>query len=157
MTILTEEVVHSMRRSVLCWLATSDRDNTPNVSPKEMFTHFEDDVVLIAHLISPVSVRNVEANPRVCVSFVDVFVQKGFKLKGEARVVARSDPAFAPYARRLADRYSDKWPIKAVIEVKVTSVAPIRAPSYLLFPDTTTEASQIESAMRTYGVKPDRA
>jgi predicted pyridoxine 5'-phosphate oxidase superfamily flavin-nucleotide-binding protein len=64
---------------VLCWLATVDEAGRPNVSPKEIFTAHGDDHLLIAHLASPGSVRNLRARPEVCVSFVDVFVQKGFK------------------------------------------------------------------------------
>jgi uncharacterized protein len=38
--------------------------------------------------------------------------------------------------------------------IRVTSVAPIVAPSYRFYPDETTEASQVASAMRTYKVQP---
>ncbi|MDO9158010.1 MAG: hypothetical protein Q7U45_01030, partial [Burkholderiaceae bacterium] len=47
-----------------------------------------------------------------------------------------------------------KFPIRAAILVTVTAVEPIVAPSYRLFPSDTTEASQVASAMRTYGVVP---
>ncbi|WP_366100586.1 pyridoxamine 5'-phosphate oxidase family protein [Flavobacterium sp.] len=40
--MFNQEVIKSIEQSVLCWLATSDEDNFPNVSPKEMFTYFEE-------------------------------------------------------------------------------------------------------------------
>lgn len=138
---------------VLCWLATADLNGHPNVSPKEMFWWEDATTLLIAHLASPVSVANIRANPHVCVSMVDIFVQKGFKYKGTASVIAREDPRFEAKRQFLADRFGDQWPIRAVLEVVVTHTAPILAPSYLFVPGTT-EASQIASAMATYGVKP---
>ena len=36
------------------------------------------------------STRNIGASARVCVSFVDIFVQKGWKVAGQARHVGRA-------------------------------------------------------------------
>ena len=81
-------------KSVLCWLGTCDRELTPNVSPKEMFTYKGDDTLLIANLSSPNSVKNIKENPNVCVSFIDIFVQKGYKIKGIAYIIEKTDPTF---------------------------------------------------------------
>jgi hypothetical protein len=86
--MLSPEVLEYATRSVLCWLATADEAGQPNVSPKEIFAVFDSTHVVIANIASPTSVRNVLVNPRVCVSFVDVFVQKGFKVIGTARNVS---------------------------------------------------------------------
>lgn len=62
-----------MENAVLCWLATVDEDGMPNVSPKELFKHADDDRIIIAVVASSQSVRNISHTPSVCVSFVDVF------------------------------------------------------------------------------------
>ncbi|HEX9869830.1 MAG TPA: pyridoxamine 5'-phosphate oxidase family protein, partial [Candidatus Tectomicrobia bacterium] len=67
---------------MLCWLATVSERGVPNVTPKEIFTHHGDDHIVIADIASSHSVRNVRAHPQVCVSFVDVFRQRGFKITG---------------------------------------------------------------------------
>ena len=152
--MLNADIKKSIDTCVLCWLATVDEDQQPNVSPKEMFTYQDDHTLLIANIASPNSVRNITRQPKVSVSFVDVFTQKGFKLKGEAKLITKEDASFAAKAKRFADLFSDKYPVQCVIEIKVTKVDPILAPNYWLFPDTTTEQSQIEGAMRTYGVRP---
>jgi len=149
--MLNDDVKKYIEKSVLCWLATSDKDNFPNVSPKEIFTFQGDSTFLIAHLASPNSVSNIKENPKVCVSFVDVFVQKGYKLKGTAKVIEKGSSDFDLKLKPLTDLFSDKFPIKAVIEIEVTKVEPITAPSYFLYPETT-EEKQIESALRTYNV-----
>ncbi len=148
--MLNEEVVKYIKQSVLCWLATSDKDNFPNVSPKEMFTHFENKII-IANIASPNSIHNIEKNNKVCVSFVDVFVQKGFKIKGQAKIIYINDVDFLIKVKPLIDLYSDKFPINAIIEITVQKVEVIQAPSYFLFPEIT-EKQQIESALKTYKV-----
>lgn len=150
--ILTNEVKAYIDKSILCWLATVDNDSQPNVSPKEMFMHYNDTTLLIAHIASPVTLTNIKRQPKVCLSFVDVFVQKGYKIKGQAQIVKKNDLSFQEKVQLLKERFTDRFPISAVIEVTVTSIEPIQAPSYLFFPDTTTEKEQIESAMKTYGV-----
>ena len=76
-----------IQRSVLCWLATADAQGQPNVSPKEVFAAFDEQRLVIAHIASPISVKNIQQNPKVCVSLIDIFVQKGWKLIGTAQYV----------------------------------------------------------------------
>jgi predicted pyridoxine 5'-phosphate oxidase superfamily flavin-nucleotide-binding protein len=87
--MITNEVKKYIDNSVLCWLATCSKDGEPNVSPKEMFTYKDENTLLIANIASPSSIANIQENPKVCVSFVEVFVQKGFKIKGNAIIIAK--------------------------------------------------------------------
>ncbi|TCK85676.1 pyridoxamine 5'-phosphate oxidase family protein [Albibacterium bauzanense] len=150
--MINNEVKKYIDKSILCWLATCNMQNEPNVSPKELFTYQDDTTLLIANLASPNSINNIKENPNVCVSFVDVFVQKGFKIKGKAKLIDKDDESFQAKVKPLTDLFTDKFPIKSVIEIKVTQVDVIQAPSYFLYPDTT-EESQIENAMIAYKVK----
>ena len=152
--ILSPDVRETARRSVLCWLATVDAEGQPNVSPKEVWAIADDEHVVVAHIASPMSARNIAQQPQVCLSFVDVFVQKGFKLLGTAHEVCADDPAFAAWAAPLLGMVGQRFVIRSVLLIRVTSVAAILAPSYRFFPDQTSEASQIEAAMLTYGVRP---
>lgn len=151
--MINEEVKKYIGKSVLCWLATSNKQNEPNVSPKEMFTYQDGQTLLIANIASPKSVNNIVYNPNVCVSFIDVFIQKGFKLKGKARIISKEDPIFSEKVKHLTNLFSDKFPINDIIEVSVKQVEQIIAPSYYLYAETT-EEGQVESAMRAYKVKP---
>ncbi|SMD44837.1 hypothetical protein SAMN00777080_3472 [Aquiflexum balticum DSM 16537] len=151
--MINSDVKKYIDKSVLCWLATVNELNEPNVSPKEVFTYDGEHSLLIANIASPLSIKNIRENPNVCVSFIDVFIQKGFKLKGTARVIEKKDPGFGNKAKLLTDLFTDNFPIKSIIEITVIRVDKIMAPSYFLYPDKT-EQSQIESAMKTYKVKP---
>ena len=150
--MINADVKKYINQSVLCWLATSDSDNFPNVSPKEVFTWHDDNIFLIAHIASPNSVRNIRSNPKVCVSLVDVFVQKGYKIKGTARVIEKTDSEFELKAKRLQILATDRFLVLAVIEIAVTQATPILAPSYQFYKETTTEEGQIEVARKAYNV-----
>ena len=149
--MLTPDVLKFMDSSVLCWIATADASGAPNVSPKEIFVPHGSESVLIANIASPKTIQNIQANPKVCLSFVDVFVQKGFKLQGRARVVAREDSEFSGFLVPLEKMTKGQFPILSIICMTVEQVEPIVAPSYRLKPDIT-ESSQIQSALKTYGV-----
>jgi predicted pyridoxine 5'-phosphate oxidase superfamily flavin-nucleotide-binding protein len=153
MTLLNESVREAARRSVLCWLATVDAEGQPNVSPKEVWAIADDQHVVVAHIASPISARNIAQHPQVCLSFVDVFVQKGFKLVGAAREVRATDAEFSTWAKPLLATVGQRFTIQSVLVVHVKSVIAIVAPSYRFYPDDTTEASQVASAMRAYNVQ----
>jgi uncharacterized protein len=142
--MLSNEVQISAARSVLCWLATVNENGQPNVSPKEIFAAFDTEHLVIANIASPNSVRNIEVNPLVCISFIDVFVQKGFKVKGAARNVRRKDTDFSHWAAPLEAKAGPRFPIHSVLVVRATAIEPIL------------EQSQVVSALRTYGVQQAR-
>lgn len=152
--MLPPELIDRTQTSILCWLATVDADGHPNVSPKEIFTVFDSEHLVIANIASPASVRNIDVNPRVCVSFVDVFVQKGFKVLGAARNVGKRDAGFANWAAPLQAMAGPRFSIHSVIVVRATAFEPILAPSYRLYAGETTEQAQVAAAMRAYGVRP---
>ena len=149
--MLSPDVLKYMESSVLCWLATVDEHGAPNVSPKEIFVSYGDNTVLVANIASPGTIRNLRFNPKVCLSFVEVFVQKGFKLSGTARVVCPQDCDFPVLLAPLEAMTQRKFPIHSIIAVRVERVAPIVAPSYRQFP-AASEASQIDAALKTYKV-----
>lgn len=149
---LSAAVREVAQRSVLCWLATVSPDGQPNVSPKAVWAIADHQHVVVANIASPASVRNISQQPKVCLSFVDVLVQKGFKLQGTARELMPTDTDYAAWACSLLAMTGDRIPLRSVLLIKVQSVQPIVAPSYWLFPDVTTEASQMDSTRRTYGL-----
>lgn len=151
--MLQEPMRQLARSSVLCWLATVDASGQPHVSPKEVFALVDDQHVVIANIASPNTVRNIAGNPKVCLSFVDVFVQKGFKLQGVARTMASGHPEYSIWAGPLERMVEGKFTILSVIVVQVQSVDSILAPSYRFYPQDTTEQGQMDAAMHRYGVK----
>jgi predicted pyridoxine 5'-phosphate oxidase superfamily flavin-nucleotide-binding protein len=143
----------SLGGCVLCWLATVDAQGQPNVSPKEVFAALDEQHLVIAHIASPTSVKNMLQNHKVCISLIDIFVQKGWKLLGHTQYVHSSDEVFDDYAKPLLPLAGDQFKIQGVFLVTVEQAHPIIAPSYRFYPDTTTVQAQIEAAMKTSGVE----
>lgn len=151
--MLTPDIKKYIDQSVLCWLATVSKDGIPNVSPKEIFTYLDGEHIGIAHIASPNSIRNIKINPNVCVSFVDIFVQKGYKLVGQAEIISKTAPIFKVEAAKILKMAGAAFPVQALLKIKVTKTAPILAPSYFMYPEKTTEENQINEALKAYGVK----
>jgi predicted pyridoxine 5'-phosphate oxidase superfamily flavin-nucleotide-binding protein len=149
--MLTEEIKVSISESVLCWLATCNDKGEPNCSPKEAYTFNGSSELVIANIASPESVENIQVNPNVCVSFVHVFKQKGFKLKGQARYIPFGAPDFPKYMPLVKPIVGEIFQVKGFIVVSIKAIATIIAPAYYMVKGTT-EASQINSAKKTYGV-----
>ena len=150
MIALTKDIIKNINQSILCWLATVDPDGQAIVSPKEIFSHHEDKVI-IANIASPNSVKNIKTNDKVCFSFVDILVQKGYQLKDTARIISKDQEIFSVYESKLLEMTAGNFPFSTIIEISATSVKPIIAPKYLLYPNTT-EQEQIESAMIAYNL-----
>ena len=153
--IFTSDLKAMAKRSVLCWLATADECGQPNVSPKEVFAVADDEHIVVANIASPGSAKNIHANGKVCLSFVDVFAQKGFKVYGVATDVKPTVTEYFRWVEPLRTMAGDRFPIHSVFVVRATAVEPIIAPGYRLYPSETTEASQVQAALRAYGVKPE--
>lgn len=146
---LPQEIKISIQKSVLCWLATSSADNIPNVSPKEIFNYYGEDQIIVANIASPQTIRNIQENENVSVSFIDILVQKGFQLKGKARIVSKIDEEFPKMEAVLLEMTGGKFPFVSITAIRVEKAKPILAPRYILYPETT-EEEQIESAKKTY-------
>ena len=148
---LTKEIKNYIDKSVLCWLATVSNKSIPNVSPKEIFNYYGIDNFIIANITSPQTVRNIKQNNNVCISFIDVLVQKGFQIKGKAEIIDKADSEFLEMKKILTKMTEGKFPFASITKVTIEKVKPIIAPKYILYPETT-EKQQIEDAKKAYGV-----
>ena len=134
-------------------LGREGRDGAPSVSPKELWGEFDKSTLVIADIASSNSVRNIGNSPDVCVSFVDIFRQHGFKAYGRASIISKSDPEYHDLGFDLLRIAGTKFEIRNIIKVDVARIGRILAPSYKLLPDIG-EAEMMEDAFRSYGVKP---
>lgn len=148
---LTTEVKESINRSVLCWLATVSAENVPNVSPKEIFSYYGTNKLIVANIASPQTVKNIKTNKNVCISFIDILVQKGFQIKGKANIIEKSDSEFPEMEKILTEMTGGRFPFSTITEISIEQIKPIIAPKYILYPGTT-ETEQIESAKKAYGL-----
>ena len=148
---LTTEIRVYINKSVLCWLATASTENIPNVSPKEIFNYYGSNKIIIANIASPQTVQNIKQNSSVCVSFIDILIQKGFQVKGKARIIEKANSDFEQMEKVLNEMTGGDFPYSTITEITIEQAKSIIAPRYILYPDTT-EKEQIESAKKAYGI-----
>ena len=92
--MLTADMKRVVAEHPLGYVATAAADGTPNVSPKGTFFVVDDTTIAFAEIRSPVTLRNLQANPRIEVNFVDPFVRKGYRFAGTAKVLPRGEGNF---------------------------------------------------------------
>jgi predicted pyridoxine 5'-phosphate oxidase superfamily flavin-nucleotide-binding protein len=128
MGILTKEIQEFVRKQKLAFVATVCADGTPNLSPKGTTTVWDEDHLVFADIHSPGTVENLLINPSVEINIVDVFVRKGFRFKGTAKIL--SEGALYEAVISFYANAGSKHSIKNVVLVKVERVLPIWSPAY---------------------------
>jgi uncharacterized protein len=135
MTMLTPDMKRVIEQQRLGFVATVAPDGTPNVSPKGTFVVLDDSTIAFGDIRSPGTIRNLRANPRVEVNFVDVFTRRGYRFAGLATLVERGEAGFDTLLPRLRSTLSPR--IRAIVTIAVTRALPLTSPAY---DDGTTEA-----------------
>ena len=153
---LNNKCCESIDESVLCWLATISAQGVPNVTPKQIFTH-HNDTLLIAHIASPNTVANIQANPKVCVSMIEVFAMRGFKYIGTAQYFDPDRPEYQTLAPKLSMIAGSDFTILGVIQIQIDHIETIVAPSWRLFPERTLAERRQKTMTEDYGVQPIQA
>lgn len=148
--MITADVLNAIDTSVLYWLATVSSEGEPNVSPKEAFV-YNNGRILIAHIASPKSIANLRSNPKVCLSFVNVFTQRGYKVNGIARVIDKSNSEYNQLQAPLSEMAGEDHKILAIISIEPSNVERVTAPSYNIHPEITPE-EMISQSLKTYKV-----
>jgi len=126
--LLTPDMKRIIEEQRLGFVATASLDGMPNVSPKGTFAVLDDRTIAFGEIRSPGTIRNLKANPRIEVNFVDAFVRKGYRFTGMATVVERGEPAFDTLLPNLRSALAHR--IRAIVTIAVTKALPLTSPAY---------------------------
>jgi uncharacterized protein len=126
--MLTPDMKRVIEEQRLGFVATAAPDGTPNVSPKGTFVVLDDRTIAFGEIRSPGTIRNLRANPRIEVNFVDVFVRKGYRFAGTATVVERGEADFEILLPKLRSSLARR--IRAIVTIAVTKALPLTSPAY---------------------------
>ena len=126
--MLTPDMKRIIEEQRLGFVATSASDGTPNVSPKGTFVVLDDRTIAFGEIRSPGTIRNLRANPRVEINFVDPFVRKGYRFAGTATVIERAEPDFDALLRNLRTALVQR--VRAIVRITVTKALPLTSPAY---------------------------
>jgi predicted pyridoxine 5'-phosphate oxidase superfamily flavin-nucleotide-binding protein len=122
--MLTMDMKRIIREQRLGFVATASLDGTPNVSPKGSFAVLDDQTIAFGEIRSPGTIRNLKANPRIDVNFVDPFVRKGYL----ATVVERGEPGFDTLLANLRSTLAHR--MRAIVTIALTRAMPLTSPAY---------------------------
>jgi uncharacterized protein len=126
--MLTADMKRVIEEQRLGFVATAAPDGTPNVSPKGTFVVLDDRTIAFGDIRSPGTIRNLRANPRVEVNFVDIFVRKGYRFAGTAMVMERGEAGFEGMLPKLRSSIAHR--IRAIVMITVTKALPLTSPAY---------------------------
>ncbi|MEK9672060.1 MAG: pyridoxamine 5'-phosphate oxidase family protein [Rhodospirillaceae bacterium] len=106
----TAKITDAMRKIVkdhrLGYVASVGADGLPNLLPKGTFVVVDGGSIAFAELPPPNTMKNIRTNPAVEGNFVDPFSRKGYRYRGKARFVGKTDDGFAGL-RPLFDGWGD--------------------------------------------------
>jgi uncharacterized protein len=128
MGIITEDMRTVVNGQRLGFIATVCPDGTPNLSPKGTTLVLDADHLVFADICSPTTMENLAHNPAIEINVVDPIRRKGYRFKGQARIVTQGDELTALIAWYRQQGSSSK--IRAVVIVEVTRTAPLISPAY---------------------------
>jgi uncharacterized protein len=128
MGILTDDIKEFVRKQKLGFIATVCPDGTPNLSPKGTTTVWDDDHLIFADIHSPGTINNLLNNPAIEINVVDVFIRKGYRLKGTGRVLTQGE-----LFEEILAFYNQNGlahVIRNIVLVKIDRVLPVVSPAY---------------------------
>ena len=132
MGILTEDMKRVVSENRLGFYATVCPDGTPNLSPKGSTIIYDDDHLAFVDLGSPGTLSNLERNPSIEISMVDLFVRKGYRFKGTATIVTGGsvfDEIRNSYQGSSVQELINN--VRSAVLVKVERALPLVSPGYL--------------------------
>ena len=128
MSLLTQEIKQFVHNAKLGFIATVCPDGTPNLSPKGTTIVWDEDHLVFADIHSPDTIQNLLSNSAIEINVVDVFIRKGYRFKGTAKIYSEGeifDKVIASYGEAVS-----KYKINNIVVVKVDRVLPITSPIY---------------------------
>lgn len=132
MGILTEDMKRVVRENRLGFYATVCPDGTPNLSPKGSTIIYDDDHLAFVDLGSPGTLSNLERNPSIEISMVDLFVRKGYRFKGTATIVTGGsvfEEILNSYQGSAVQELISG--VRSAVLVKIERALPLTSPGYL--------------------------
>jgi uncharacterized protein len=126
--MLTRDMKRVVAEHPLGYVATAAADGTPNLSPKGTFFVVDDTTIAFAEIRSPGTLRNLQANPRIEVNFIDPFVRKGYRFAGTAKVLPRGEDRFDELLKNSGTSLAQR--VRAIVLISVTKALPLVSPAY---------------------------
>jgi uncharacterized protein len=117
----------------LGFVASVCADGTPSLSPKGTTAVWDDEHLVFADIRSPGTVDKLRARPVVEVNVVDPIARKGYRFKGQARVLTEGalfEQILAFHESGAAPVQNARSRIRGVVLVRIERALPLDSPAY---------------------------
>ena len=113
--------VQEFVKNKMAWVATASPDGVPNVTPKGTTQVIDDEHIVFADLFSLKTRDNLQKNPKIAVTVMDLQTHKGYQFKGSAQLID-SSPEFDQAVERLKKAPMQLPHPKYVVIISVDSI-----------------------------------
>lgn len=103
------------------WVATATKDGVPNTTPKGTVRMLDDQHIVFADLFSFKTRQNLEQNPKVAVTVIDLASHTGYQIKGTAELIS-SGSLYDQMAKELKQTSAGLPSPKYVVSITVEAV-----------------------------------
>src|SRR5688572_25433040 len=117
--MLTEDMKAIIATYPLRFVASVNKDGTPNLSPKGTFVALNERQLVFGHIRSPQTMGNIADRPTIEINFLDVLSRKAVRVRGKAHMFARSAAEFPPLFAALSGWKGYTDIMKAVVRVDI--------------------------------------
>lgn len=151
--MLDQDMKQIVAGTMLCFAATTNKDGSPNLSPKSSLRVHDDTHLIFANMASPGTVGNLRRDPRIEINCVDIFARRGYRFAGRASIHSGDDPLYQALRADVAAEHGDAIPVFDAVLVKVLQVRPVVSPAYTFIAGVTEDALRM-AYLGKYGVRP---
>lgn len=130
MGILNDDMKRVVAEQRLGFVATVNKDGTPNLSPKGTMMVCNDDSIMFAEIRSPQTVRNLKRNTAAEINFVDSISREDYRFKNRLRLVSPSDDEYEELSERSASWGPLTERVKAVVILDIEQANKVTSPAY---------------------------
>ena len=128
--MLTEDMKSIIAAYPLGFVASVNKDGTPNLSPKGTFVALNERQLVFGHIRSPGTMSNIAERPQIEINFLDVLARKAVRVRGLAYMFSRSAPEFESMFAALSGLKGYTEIMKAVVRVDIEKASLILSPAY---------------------------
>lgn len=115
----------------LGFVATVTPGGRPSVSPKGTFIVVDEETIAFGEIRSPQTVANLTVTPELEVNFVDQFIRKGVRIRGQAEFLRRDTAEYDALIGEFTAIWGDLAKrINMIVRIPVDAAIPLTTPPY---------------------------
>ena len=129
-SVITDDMRAVIQAAHLCFAATVTPDGKPNLSPKGTIRVWDGDHIFFLDIFSPNTRANLQTTPFIEVNVVEQLSRRGYRFFGRAELHV-DDDVYREATRRIYGEEGAKYPVEAVVLIKVERAEPVWSPGYI--------------------------